>query len=196
MIGQMFPKQWINFKMNCHSTATHPAILQIRNMGLIHKQTNKNNTQNLTFCVIVQNAFVQMSINGKSIHKKIEKREVLKISQRADFPNQFIDYLLKHEKIEYKIKLEILSILMTQNHNFSLIKKIFEEEKEVYQVQTMVQPSITRAKVLELAFKIIEKNEKGNINFVLLEDIGKPVMDCKVPDETLNNACAYYLNFR
>ncbi len=44
--------------------------------------------------------------------------------------------------------------------------------------------------------KFDKKNEKGNINFVLLEDIGKPVMDCKVPDETLNNACAYYLNFR
>lgn len=42
--------------------------------------------------------------------------------------------------------------------------------------------------------KFDKKNEKGNINFVLLEDIGKPVMDCQVPDEILDNAYAYYLN--
>ena len=42
--------------------------------------------------------------------------------------------------------------------------------------------------------KFDKKNEKGNINFVLLEDIGKPVMDCQVPDEILDNACSYYLN--
>jgi len=42
--------------------------------------------------------------------------------------------------------------------------------------------------------KFDKKNEKGNINFVLLEDIGRPVMDCQVPDETLDEACSYYLN--
>ena len=87
MIGQMFPKQWINFKMNCHSTATHPAILQIRNMGLIHKQTNKNNTQNLTFCVIVQNAFNQMSINVKGNSQKDQRMTNFEnISKRAQHP--------------------------------------------------------------------------------------------------------------
>ena len=42
--------------------------------------------------------------------------------------------------------------------------------------------------------KFDKKNEKGNINFVLLEDIGKPVIDKKVPDELIEEAFKYYLN--
>lgn len=48
-------------------------------------------------------------------------------------------------------------------------------------------------KIKEL-LKFDKKNERGNINFVLLKDIGRPVMDCQVPDEVLNNSCSYYLN--
>ena len=41
--------------------------------------------------------------------------------------------------------------------------------------------------------KFDKKNEKGNINFVLLKDIGKPVIDCQVSNEILDKACSYYL---
>lgn len=39
-----------------------------------------------------------------------------------------------------------------------------------------------------------KKNEGGKINFVLLEDIGKPVIDRQVPDDLINRAFDYYLN--
>lgn len=42
--------------------------------------------------------------------------------------------------------------------------------------------------------KFDKKNEKGNINFVLLSDFGKPEIDCQVSNENLDNACSYYLN--
>lgn len=40
--------------------------------------------------------------------------------------------------------------------------------------------------------KYDKKNSHGNINFVLLKDIGKTVIDCKVPNELIWNAFEYY----
>lgn len=40
--------------------------------------------------------------------------------------------------------------------------------------------------------KYDKKNSHGNINFVLLEAIGSPVIDIKIPDNLLHEAFAYY----
>ena len=40
--------------------------------------------------------------------------------------------------------------------------------------------------------KFDKKNERGNINFVLLEDVGKAVIDVTVPDEIIEKAFIYY----
>lgn len=45
--------------------------------------------------------------------------------------------------------------------------------------------------IIEL-LKYDKKNEFGKINFVLLEDIGKPVIDCLVPNEVIFNAFDFY----
>ncbi len=37
-----------------------------------------------------------------------------------------------------------------------------------------------------------KKNEFGKINFVLLEDIGKPVIDCLVPNNIIEDAFNFY----
>jgi 3-dehydroquinate synthase len=47
------------------------------------------------------------------------------------------------------------------------------------------------ANVLSL-LKFDKKNSHGNINFVLLESIGKPVIDVKIPAHMFNEAFAYY----
>lgn len=44
--------------------------------------------------------------------------------------------------------------------------------------------------------KFDKKNEGGKINFVLLKNIGLPVMDCQVPDELLIRAFSYYADFK
>lgn len=41
--------------------------------------------------------------------------------------------------------------------------------------------------------KFDKKNDHGNVNFVLLEDIGKPVINCIVPNNLIFNAFDYYL---
>lgn len=45
--------------------------------------------------------------------------------------------------------------------------------------------------IIEL-LKFDKKNEYGNINFVLLESIGQPKIDCKVPNEIIVEAFKYY----
>lgn len=45
--------------------------------------------------------------------------------------------------------------------------------------------------IIEL-LKYDKKNEFGNINFVLLEDIGKPIIDCLVPNEVIYKAFDFY----
>lgn len=47
--------------------------------------------------------------------------------------------------------------------------------------------------ILEL-LKYDKKNSHGNINFVLLEAIGKPKIDCIVDEQIILNAFKYYAN--
>lgn len=49
------------------------------------------------------------------------------------------------------------------------------------------------APIIEL-LKYDKKNEHGNINFVLLETIGKPKIDCVVPDQLILDAFEFYNN--
>ena len=50
-------------------------------------------------------------------------------------------------------------------------------------------------KIIDL-LKFDKKNEGGNINFVLLEKIGKPVIDCRVPNELIRKSFAYYIDLQ
>lgn len=47
------------------------------------------------------------------------------------------------------------------------------------------------APIMDL-MKFDKKNDHGNINFVLLQDIGRPVIDCIVPNEIIINAFDFY----
>ena len=45
--------------------------------------------------------------------------------------------------------------------------------------------------ILQL-LKYDKKNSHGNVNFVLLQDIGNAVTDIKIPEELFSKAFAYY----
>ena len=47
------------------------------------------------------------------------------------------------------------------------------------------------SKIIDL-MKFDKKNSHGNINFVLLKDIGNPIIDMKAPNELIINAFEYY----
>lgn len=51
------------------------------------------------------------------------------------------------------------------------------------------------SRIIEL-LKFDKKNSHGNINFVLLEEIGVPVIDCKVPEKMLFESLQFYKNLK
>ncbi|QED37066.1 3-dehydroquinate synthase [Antarcticibacterium arcticum] len=51
------------------------------------------------------------------------------------------------------------------------------------------------SKIIEL-LKFDKKNSHGNINFVLLEEIGVPIIDCKVPEDMLFESLGFYKNLK
>ena len=62
---------------------------------------------------------------------------------------------------------------------------------EIYGKVTILNEDI--APITEL-MKVDKKNTYGNINFVLLKDIGDTVLDCIVPNELIQKAFDYYAN--
>lgn len=71
---------------------------------------------------------------------------------------------------------------------FENISKII---KSIYGQESFSGKDISQIKEL---MKFDKKNERGNINFVLLQDIGKPVIDIVVPDELIERAFDDYSN--
>ena len=49
------------------------------------------------------------------------------------------------------------------------------------------------SEIIEL-LKFDKKNERGTINFVLLEEVGKPKINCTVPNHLLESSFNYYQN--
>ena len=77
----------------------------------------------------------------------------------------------------------------------SFPKKKMEEVKKVI-VAMFGQTEIPREdqeKIIEL-LKFDKKNEAGKINFVLLRNIGEPVMDRQIPNDLIYKAFDYYLD--
>ena len=63
--------------------------------------------------------------------------------------------------------------------------------KEMYGKESFSAEDIHEIKAL---MKFDKKNERGNINFVLLTDIGEAVIDVIVPDDLIQEAFNYYSN--
>jgi len=67
--------------------------------------------------------------------------------------------------------------------------QITEVMKNIYGDEKYSEEDIKHIKKL---MRFDKKNDRGNINFVLLEDIGKPIYDATVPDELINEAFKFY----
>lgn len=71
------------------------------------------------------------------------------------------------------------------------LQKITEVLKDMYGKEEFSERDI---KEISQLMKFDKKNEHGNINFVLLEDIGKPVYDITIPEELIQEAFDFYSN--
>lgn len=99
--------------------------------------------------------------------------------------------LLHGEAIAAGMILETFISKEIQNFPEEKLQNITEVIKAMYGQESFSQDDIIQIKDL---MKFDKKNERGNINFVLLKDIGEPVTDVVVPDKLIDDAFNYYLN--
>ncbi|GAA4322910.1 3-dehydroquinate synthase [Christiangramia aestuarii] len=109
-------------------------------------------------------------------------------------------YCLTHSEKKKLLHGEAIAIGMVLETFISAKMLNFPEEKlesirdiflDLYGKEEFFPEDISQIKEL---MKFDKKNERGIINFVLLEDIGQPVIDKKVPNELIDEAFVFYLN--
>ncbi|MCG9972477.1 3-dehydroquinate synthase [Christiangramia crocea] len=99
--------------------------------------------------------------------------------------------LLHGEAIAAGMILETYISTQLQSFPKDKFENINQIIKGIYGQETFSEDDIVQIKDL---MKFDKKNERGNINFVLLKDIGKPVIDIVVPDELIQKAFDRYLS--
>lgn len=109
-------------------------------------------------------------------------------------------YLLDHPKRSKLLHGEAIAIGMILaiylSHKLESFPKKKTDEIKAALISLFGQVSFDeddQKKVIEL-LKFDKKNESGKINFVLLREIGKPVIDREVPNNLIFEAFRYYLD--
>lgn len=107
-------------------------------------------------------------------------------------------YLLTHETKEALLHGEAIAIGMVlasyisnQQEGFPT-KKLEEIKRVMLDMYGKVELNNTDYETIIDLMKYDKKNSHGNINFVLLSDIGKPVLDKIVPNSTIIEAFNFY----
>lgn len=98
--------------------------------------------------------------------------------------------LLHGEAIAAGMILESFLSAELQNFPSAKLENISQIIWNLYGRESFSAEDIEEIKAL---MRFDKKNERGNVNFVLLEDIGKPVIDIVVSDDLINKAFEYYL---
>lgn len=99
--------------------------------------------------------------------------------------------LLHGEAIAAGMILETYISHKMEDFPMAKLQNINEVIKNMYGKESFSSEDIKRIKEL---MKFDKKNERGNINFVLLKDIGEPIIDIIIPEEIINEAFEYYLS--
>ncbi len=109
-------------------------------------------------------------------------------------------YFLQNKTKKELLHGEAIAIGMILATYISFKKTNFPKERMINIKDTIFQlfPKVSfdpldYSNIISL-LKFDKKNNYGNINFVLLEDVGKPVLDCKVENELILEAFEYYNN--
>ncbi|TRO66568.1 3-dehydroquinate synthase [Christiangramia sabulilitoris] len=146
---------------------------------------------------------IQDSVNIKATIVKqdpFEKNQRKTLNYGHTIGHAIESYCLKHEQrnkllhgeaIAAGMIIETFISVQLQNFPESKLQHINKVIKEMYGKEDFSIEEIEQIKEL---MKFDKKNERGNINFVLLKDIGEPCIDIIVPDEVINKAFDYYLS--
>lgn len=170
--------------------------------GLIHDRSYWNSLLNLSNLslndldnlihqsVEIKNTIITEDPNEQGIRKHLNFGHTLGHAIESYFlsaPNK--EELLHGEAIAIGMIMESYishELLGFPKEDLEIIKETFLKKFKRVPIKT------TDYKAIIDLLKYDKKNEHGNINFVLLESIGKPKMDCLVENELLLKAFEYY----
>ncbi|MDR5590151.1 3-dehydroquinate synthase [Christiangramia sp. SM2212] len=138
-------------------------------------------------------------IKGKIVEKDPFEQNIRKnLNYGHTLGHAIESYCLTHSERKKLLHGEAIAAGMILETYLSAQLKEFPEEKlkqiskvfkKMYGIEDFSESDIKEIKQL---MKFDKKNERGNINFVLLNDIGKPVQDVTVPDELIDKAFEFY----
>jgi 3-dehydroquinate synthase len=179
-------------------------LAEILKHGLIANESYWKKVTNLADLDLKDlDEIIKESVEIKSrIVKKdpFEKNERKTLNYGHTLGHAIESYCLTHETRKKLLHGEAIAAGMILETYISSQIKSFPEEKlqniteiikDLYGKEHFTRKEITDIKEL---MKFDKKNERGNINFVLLKDIGEPVIDVIVPNEVIDQAFNYYLN--
>ncbi|MCM4157398.1 3-dehydroquinate synthase [Gramella sp. AN32] len=142
-----------------------------------------------------------VEIKKKVVQKDPYERNIRKTLNYGHTLGHAIEsYLLTHPEREKLLHGEAIAIGMiletyisakTQGFPEEKLKRISAIIKDMYQSHLFSENDIEKIQQL---MKYDKKNEHGKIQFVLLKDIGEPVIDCQVSEELVKESFHYYLN--
>ena len=179
-------------------------LAEILKHGLIASETYWNKVSNLSelnledLDIIIKES---VEIKAKIVDKDpLEKNVRRTLNYGHTLGHAIESYCLTHPEKNKLLHGEAIAVGMILETYLSVQLKNFPETKfnqitkvirNMYGTEDFSEEDIKQIKEL---MKFDKKNEHGNINFVLLEEIGKPVYDILVPDELIQKAFNFYSN--
>ncbi len=179
-------------------------LAEILKHGLIASETYWNKVSNLSelnledLDTIIKES---VEIKAKIVDKDPLEKNIRKTLNYGHTLGHAIEsYCLTHPEKSKLLHGEAIAVGMILETYLSVQLKNFPETKfnqitkvirNMYGAEDFSEEDIKQIKEL---MKFDKKNEHGNINFVLLEEIGKPVYDVLVPDELIQKAFNFYSN--
>ncbi|WP_456441546.1 3-dehydroquinate synthase [Psychroserpens sp.] len=142
--------------------------------------------------VVIKENIVTEDPNEQGIRKHLNFGHTLGHAIESHFlESENKDQLLHGEAIAIGMILECYLSAELLNFSKKDLERITKAINSIY--KPVIFEDKDYAPIIEL-LKYDKKNEHGNINFVLLEAIGKPKIDCLASNELILEAFSYYNN--
>lgn len=189
-----------NFLKTLEERQLHSGFAEMLKHGLIQNASYWEILKSVTnFDHIDQLIYESVQIKNRIVLKDPTEQNIRKILNFGHTLGHAVEsYFLESKEHQTLLHGEAIAVGMILEGYLSYKLTGFskEELKDLKQTflnrYSKVEFSNADIEAILSLLKFDKKNSHGNINFVLLEKIGKPVIDVKIPDNLFLNAFAYY----
>jgi len=190
-----------NYLETLSSREMRSGLAEMLKHGLIHNELYYNKLSilsNLTLedldqliydSVLIKKDIVEQDPTEQNLRKTLNFGHTLGHAIESFYLNHDTKALLHGEAIAIGMILE--TYLSTVLLGFPLEKALKIKENTIKVYGKVIIPEADLAPIMDL-MRFDKKNEKGTINFVLLETIGKAKTNCVVPNELIINSFDFY----